>query len=98
MCGIFTIHVHVFSAAVLMFHKWVQRITRRQCGWQVWLPHSSAIMQITVSSVKPCLSLNGVDCICFLWNETLFPSSYVFYASENIYILLKIDSERFDAF
>jgi hypothetical protein len=51
-----------------------------------------------VSSFEHCLSLNEVDYFCCWWNETLSQLSYVFYASENVYILLKINSEPFEAF
>jgi hypothetical protein len=51
--------------------------------------HCSAIVQITVNSVKLCVSLIESDCCCTLWNET-FPSLNVFYASKKC-IVLKIN-------
>jgi len=47
----------------------------------VGFPHSPAIAQITLGSVKLCLSLREVHCFCALGNDTILQLLTVFYAS-----------------
>jgi len=35
-------------------------------------PLSTAVVHITVTSVKLCLLLNEVNCFCVVWNDKLF--------------------------
>jgi hypothetical protein len=44
--------------------------------------HSPAIVHITLSSVKFCLSLNKIDCFCVLGNETLLQSCKVLHSQK----------------
>jgi hypothetical protein len=59
-----------------------------------WQHHSPAITQITLSSVKLCLSLSELACFHALWNEPLLQSLHVFYASKKC-ILLKMHFQGF---
>jgi hypothetical protein len=63
------------------FKSWGQR------GWQGSCPHSSAIVQITLSSVSICLSLSEVDCCHALCNGTCLQICNVFYASKKVFVL-----------
>jgi len=49
---------------------------------KVGFPHSPAIAQITLGSVKLCLSLRQVQCFCALGNDTILQLFNVFYASK----------------
>jgi hypothetical protein len=69
---ILTFHYHQFLSTLLTFKNWVHWTGMRPYGWQIGFPHISQIM-----------SLNKIDCICVLWNETLFQSLNVFYASKS---------------
>jgi hypothetical protein len=54
-----------------------------------WLPHSPATAQITLSSVKLCLSLSEVYCFHALWDEAVLQSFNVLYASEGYIYFIK---------
>jgi hypothetical protein len=43
----------------------------RPHGWWFYFSHSPAVVQITLSLSKPCLSLFEVDHICALWIEII---------------------------
>ena len=55
-----------------------RRTGTRPGGGAVSFPNSPATVQITLSSVKPCLSVWESDCFCDLWNETLIHNSMQF--------------------
>ena len=59
----------------------------RLCSWQIGFCHSSAIVQITLRSVKFWLSFSQADCFGDLWNETFLLSCNVSYAFEIILYL-----------
>jgi len=42
--------------------------------------------QITVTTVKPCLSLRGFSCFQAVWNETVFPLLEVFYTAKSCFV------------
>ena len=44
------------------FRDWFRQIVVRPGGWRVGLPRTIIIAQITLSSVKLCLSLSEVYC------------------------------------
>ena len=60
-----------FSANVLAYHDRFQQMMMKPRGWQVGFPHSPTILPISLSSVKPWLSLSDVDGFCTSQNETL---------------------------
>jgi hypothetical protein len=78
--GLLTFHYHPFLSMLLTFHSLVQWTGMIPHGWQVSFPHISQI-----------LSLKKTDCFCALWNETLFQSPNVFYASKTDHILLEVN-------
>jgi hypothetical protein len=59
-------------------------------SWPVDFPYSTAVAQVTLSSVEVCLALNYFDCFCALWNETLHQPFNVFYDSKMCLYLLKV--------
>ena len=68
-----------FNTIFSTFREWFRRIMMRPHGWLAGYPHSPAIAQITLSSVKLRLSLSQFDCFCSLWHETLLRSLNTFY-------------------
>jgi len=85
------------NAFILIFLDWFHWIRMRSCGWWAGFPLSTAIVHITVTSVKLHLLLNEVNCFCVVWNDT-FPQSFnVFCASKRFlyFISLKINSYAF---
>ena len=77
-----------FNVIISTICEWFQQTGMRPPGWWVGFPHSPAIAQTTVSSVRLCLALSEVECVCALWNKTPLQWFIVFYASKNC-ILLK---------
>jgi hypothetical protein len=63
-----------FKIIVSIFRDLFRRIGTKPRDWRVGFPHSSATAQITLSSVKPCISLNENDYCRGLWNKTLLRS------------------------
>jgi hypothetical protein len=70
-------------------------------GWRVGLPILlllcrllSALVQITLSSVKVRLALSVDDCFCASWNETLLKLFTIFYVSEGVCVLFPVSSLR----
>jgi hypothetical protein len=63
--------------------------------WPISFPHSPATVQITLSSVKPCLSFIEMDCFHALWNDTVLQFFSVYYASKNNCILFEINFHSF---
>ena len=53
------------------FRDWFLRTGMRSRGQWVGLPHSSAIAQVSLSTVKLCISVIDVNCFRVLWSETL---------------------------
>lgn len=69
-----------------------------EMGYDHLFPHFPAIVHITLSAVKLCLSFNDDDCYHALWNETIFQSCNKFCTSRSVWGLLKINFHDFSAF
>jgi len=84
---------------ILLFRPFVTRSD--ESGWDHWIcdsappsPHSSAIAQITLSSVNLCLSINGVDSFRASCNVT--PSStWCILCFQKVFVFIKIHFEVF---
>jgi hypothetical protein len=76
------------SAIMSAICKWLQQISVRPCGWWVGFPHSSAISQTNVSSVKLCYANSEVECCYAVHNKTALQWFMILYASQN-HIMLK---------
>ena len=59
-------------------------------GWWLGFTHYPAIEQVSLSTVKLCLSLSGDVCFCILWSETLLQLCNVFYAAKNVFVSKEI--------
>ena len=62
---------------------------------KVGFPHSPAIAQLTLGSVKLCLSLREVHCFCVLGNDTILQLFNVFYASRKCLYFITNKFSRF---
>jgi len=64
-------------------------------GWQVGLPHSPTIVQIPLSSVKPCFSPSRV--VCFVHHAVRFCFNHLMYFKQQkrLCILLKMNIHAF---
>ena len=85
------------TLAISTFCDRFRRIGMRPRDWRIGLSHSPAIAQITLSSVKLCLSLKwGCLLLCFVsWDSTV-PQCTCF--SKHVSTLLKISFQAFYAF
>jgi hypothetical protein len=54
------------------------------------LPSPSAVTQISFGLFKFCLSLNEVNCFCFLWNETSSSVTWCILCAQSVCVLLKV--------
>ena len=86
MFQILHVIVTYFIIIAITFRDMLHWIMRGPRGWQVSVLHYTAVVQITLNSVKLRISLIESDCCCTLWNETL-PSFNVFYASKKVYCI-----------
>jgi hypothetical protein len=90
-CSGFQLAVNTnFNTSVSTSCDWFWGTTLRPRGLTVGCPHCPVIVQITLSSVKLCLSLSGVDCRQELLNETFLQLSNVFQASKECFSLFRI--------
>jgi len=85
------------NAIILIFLDWFHWIRKRLCGWWADFTLSTAVVHITVTSVKVCLLLNEVNCFCVVWNDTVPQSFNVFCDSKRFlcFISLKINIYAF---
>ena len=90
-CSGFQLAVNTnFNTSVSTSCDWFWGTTLWPRGLRVGCPHCPAIVQITLSSVKLCLSLSEVDCRQALLNETFLQWSNVFQASKECFSLFRI--------
>ena len=69
------LYISNFSAVLSTFRDWFPRIRMKPRDWQVGLPHSHPIAQLTHSPTKLCPSSSVSDCICASWTATYSPSA-----------------------
>jgi len=75
------------SITASAFSDWFQHIATRTRGWWVRFLHCLAVAQITISSVKLCLSSSEVLCFHAVWQDPpsitycilCFQKSFIFY-------------------
>ena len=89
MFGVFDICDRFFYINPSTFRDWFPRTVRRPRVQGVGLPHSAAIAQITLSSVKLCISIIYVDCFRVLRNETLVQWFNLYCASSSVCIAFR---------
>jgi len=89
------VHDNPFNAAVSNLGHWSQQLGTRPRACRVSVSHSSAIVQIGLQFVKPCIVLGELHCYWALWNESLLPTLCVLYAAQKVRILSKIDLHVF---
>lgn len=88
-----------FNGNVLTFHDRFQCIRMRSCSWQVGFPpHSSATVQITLSSDTPHLSWSWVDCFHISWNEPSLQPFHVVYATTKFWNFIRTELSSFYTF
>lgn len=75
-----------FNNIVSTFCDWFLWTGISPCSWQVSFPHSAAILQTTVTSLKFC----EIDCLHSLQNETLFQSLNYCVLSKHVCLHLRI--------
>jgi hypothetical protein len=95
-------YVHNFNLSKIThlnttFCDWFQPTRMGQRGWWVGFPHSSATMQISLSSVKARL-LSETDSFHALWNDKLLKSFNIFYVSKGVLFIKKNKFSCFTAF
>ena len=85
---------HPYYKIVSTLHDWLQHIWMRSRVWQVTILHSPAIVQITLSAAKLCLSLSENECFHSVVIVTPLISQ-LFYASRKSPCLLETNFHAF---
>ena len=69
------------------FRDWIQRIGMRSRGWRDDLPHSLVVVQIILSTVKPCASLSTIIRFHVLLTKRSFHRLMYFKCLKSLYLI-----------